>query len=113
MNDWVQRKPLRLQGHDYSKPGYYFVTVCTRQRGENILAEISGGASVGAIINRPSPQVSLTPWGRIVQRTIFDIPSHYPNVAVDTYIIMPDHIHMILAIREPGDGRLIAAPTAC
>ena len=122
MNDWVQRKPLRLQGYDYGKPGYYFVTICTAVRGENILAEISpGDAPVGAIINRPFPgppsiapspvKVTLTPVGEITEQTISEISSHYPNIKVDTHVIMPDHVHMILEIRWGGSGRLIAAPT--
>ena len=58
MNDWVQRKPLRLRGYDYGKPGYYFVTVCTAVRGETILAEISpepqtvGAAALGGLFPR-------------------------------------------------------------
>lgn len=108
-----QRKPLRLQGYDYKKPGYYFVTACARQRGENVFASISlQEETVGAIMNRPLVQISLTRPGQAVRQAIFGIPAHYRNVAVDTYVIMPDHVHMILAIRASGDGRLIAAPTA-
>ena len=127
MNDWAQRKPLRLRGDDYGWTGYYFVTVCTAVRGENILAEIfPGDAPVGAIINRPivnrlivnppfinppPPKVALTPVGKITEQAISEIPSHYPNIKVDTYVVMPDHVHMILEIHATGDGRLIAAPT--
>lgn len=67
--------------------------------------------AVGAIINRP-PRISLTPLGRIVDETIRAIPDHYPGISVDQYIIMPDHVHLILALRHIGpDGRQIAAPT--
>lgn len=132
MNDWAQRKPLRLRGYDYGRTGYYFVTVCTAVRGENILAEIfPGDAPVGAIINRPiinrpivnrlivnppfinppPPKGALTPVGKITEQAISEIPSHYPNIKVDTYVVMPDHVHMILEIHATGDGRLIAAPT--
>ena len=66
---------------------------------------------VGAIINRP-PRISLIPLGRIVDATIRAIPDHYPGISVDQYIIMPDHVHLILALRHIGpDGRQIAAPT--
>ena len=93
MNDWAQRKPLRLRGYDYGRTGYYFVTVCTAVRGKT------------------SPRGVLTPVGKITEQAISEIPSHYPNIKVDTYVVMPDHVHMILEIHATGDGRLIAAPT--
>jgi len=47
-----------------------------------------------------------------VDATIRAIPDHYPGISVDQYIIMPDHVHLILALRHIGpDGRQIAAPT--
>ena len=121
-----QRKSLRLQGYDYSRSGYYFVTVCTAMRGENILAEICpepqtvGAAALGG----PSPiladfdppdnlDVSLTPAGEIVKRYIENINGAYNGHAgMDCYTIMPDHIHMVVWIRAPGDGPpRAAAPT--
>ena len=108
MND-PQRKCLRLEAYDYSQPGYYFITVCTRERKQEVLCSIE--PAVGAIINRP-PRISLTPLGRIVDETIRAIPDHYPGILVDQYIIMPDHVHLILSFRNIGpDGRQIAAPT--
>ena len=62
-------------------------------------------------INPPPPKVALTPVGKITEQAISEIPSHYPNIKVDTYVVMPDHVHMILEIHATGDGRLIAAPT--
>ena len=108
MND-PQRKRLRLEAYDYSQPGYYFITICTRERKQEALCSIE--PAVGAIINRP-PRISLTPLGRIVDETIRAIPDHYPGILVDQYIIMPDHVHLILSFRNIGpDGRQIAAPT--
>lgn len=104
-----QRKRLRLESYDYSQPGSYFITICTRERNQEVLCSIE--PAVGAIINRP-PRISLTPLGRIVDATIRAIPDHYPGISVDQYIIMPDHVHLILALRHIGpDGRQIAAPT--
>lgn len=108
MND-PQRKRLRLEAYDYAQPGYYFITVCTRERKQEVLCSIE--PAVGAIINRP-PRISLTPLGRIVNETIRAIPDHYPGILVDQFIIMPDHVHLILSFRNIGpDGRQIAAPT--
>lgn len=100
-----QRKRLRLESYDYSQPGSYFITICTRERNQEVLCSIE--PAVGAIINRP-PRISLTPLGRIVDETIRAIPDHYPGISVDQYIIMPDHVHLILALRHigPDGGRL-------
>ena len=121
-----QRKSLRLQGYDYGRAGYYFVTICTAVRGENILAEISpeprtvGAAALGG----PSPisaglgssdglDISLTPAGNIVKQYMENIDKVYHGHAgMDCYTIMPDHIHMVVWIRTPGDGPpRAAAPT--
>lgn len=94
-----QRKRLRLESYDYSQPGSYFITICTRERNQEVLCSIE--PAVGAIINRP-PRISLTPLGRIVDETIRAIPDHYPGISVDQYIIMPDHVHLILAFGTPA-----------
>ena len=97
--------------YDYSQPGYYFVTICTAVRHQDILSVIS--PAVGAIINRPSAEVSLTSLGRLTRQAILEIPNRYSGISVDAYVIMPDHVHLILAVQNVGpDGRQIAAPTS-
>ena len=107
MNDWIQRKPLRLQGYDYSRPGYYFVTVCTALRGQDILSTIHAGdglcpappnESAGPTPESAgfSPVVELTPIGRVVGESIRGIPQRYAGVTVDSHCIMPDHVHLII-----------------
>ncbi len=103
--DLPKRKQIRLPDYDYSSPGAYFVTICTRDR-RCILSEIT----VGAAISRP-PEVRLTRYGEIVDLAIRNIPSVYPSVSVDHYVIMPNHIHLILQIHCVEDGRMISAPT--
>ena len=66
------------------------------------------GAGVGAIINRPRNLVELSEYGRIVQSAIREIPVHYSGVTIENSVVMPNHLHMILAI---DCGRLIIAPT--
>ncbi|RKI66511.1 hypothetical protein D7V91_12225 [bacterium 1xD42-67] len=103
-----QRKPNRLQGYDYSRTGYYFITICTNQRAEFFWGP-SATCSVGADIIRPlSP--TLSQYGCFVEKAIQDISKHYIGVAVDKYVIMPNHIHMIIALARRS-GRMISAPT--
>jgi len=68
---------------------------------------------VGAIINRPQTPVTLSKYGCIAEKTIHEIPAHYEGVIVNKYVIMPNHIHMILVLQNGYDsgGRLIIAPT--
>ena len=53
----------------------------------------------------------LTKYGKMVDEIILSIPAHYPSVSVDDYVIMPNHIHLLLQIHTDPDGRPMAAPT--
>ncbi len=86
-----QRKRLRLQSYDYSSPGAYFITICTHNR-KCTLSHI-----VGAI--HESPEFKLTEYGKIVDNIINNLPTNY-NAFIERYVIMPNHIHMIIIITE-------------
>ena len=47
----------------------------------------------------------------IVKHTVSDIPEYYPAITVDHFVIMPNHIHLLLQINSNTDGRPMAAPT--
>lgn len=97
------RKKNRLQFYDYSQNGAYFITICTEKR-KNLLSCV-----VGASLARPA-YVELTQAGRCVEQAIRHIPECYPQVRLEKYVIMPNHIHLLLMIdREPGRPRV--APT--
>ncbi len=97
-NKFPCRKRLRLQNFDYSTPGAYFITICTHNR-KCTLSHI-----VGAI--HESPETELTEYGKIVDDTIYNIPE-YCKVAVDKYVIMPNHIHLIIVIADDEQLRAI------
>ena len=82
MENYPKRKRTRLENFDYSAEGYYFLTICTKDR-EEILSAISSDAEHG-------PRVTLTRFGQIVDAFIQSIPG------IDKYVIMPNHIHMII-----------------
>ena len=65
---------------------------------------------VGAIIDC-SENVYLTNLGIIAQQSIEKIPKHYPAISVDHYVIMPNHIHLLLQINTDVNGRSLIAPT--
>lgn len=93
------RKPTRLQNYDYSQNGCYFVTVCVKDR-RPILSTIVGGDALIA------PQIRLTEIGKITEKHIQKINLVYADVTVEKYIIMPDHIHLLLFIDGFGDGTM-------
>lgn len=101
MAEFPKRKNIRLKDFDYSQNGCYFVTICTKDR-KNLFWE-----SVGADIIRPN----LSEYGKIANTAINAISLHYPNMKIDEYVIMPDHVHMILIISNDENGRIISAPT--
>ena len=108
MNDLPKRKSIRLKEYDYSSNGAYFITICTKDM-KCILSTICAPESeffVGADIIRPR----LSDYGLIVDKAINSVPEHYNGVNVDRYVIMPNHIHMIISINA-FDGRMVSAPT--
>ena len=98
-----KRKNIRLQDYDYSQNGVYFITVCVKAH-EQILWE---NAFVGANIVRPQ----LSDIGRVVEKSIINISNIYDAVCVDKYVVMPNHVHMIIVIDSLNNGRTMCAPT--
>ena len=109
-NTLQKRKPIRWQGFDYSRAGGYFLTICTEHR-ENFLSHIVGKATVAANDNvllvgegLAPPEIKLTPCGKIAQEQLLLLERRYPQITIDQYVIMPNHIHMILFLRELAGG---------
>jgi REP element-mobilizing transposase RayT len=95
----LSRKINRLKGYDYSSLGSYFITICTKERQE-ILCKIVGDAAFGV------PNVELTEIGEKVKERIDSLTTN-PNIRLETYVIMPNHVHLLITIT---DGTPRAAP---
>ena len=96
------RKPNRLSDYDYSQNGAYFITICTRER-KRVLSKIFVGTPVPGCPQEPS--VELLPYGKIADRYIQQMHTFYDHISVDKYVIMPDHIHLLIRIDgHPGTG---------
>ncbi len=99
------RRSVRLVGFDYSRPGYYFVTIClddvrcmlSTMDGIQLNAPTVNPATTAYIARR---SLQLTPIGEIAKRFWMEIPRHYPKIALDEFVIMPDHVHGILKIGD-------------
>jgi putative transposase len=81
----IKRKPNRLRDYDYSRDGYYFITICTRGR-KNSFGDIKEGT------------IDLNRYGEIVNQCWRDLAKHYPNCSLDSFVIMPNHVHGIIVI---------------
>jgi REP element-mobilizing transposase RayT len=96
-----RRKRTRMQGYDYSRSGYYFLTICVKDR-IKALGEIVGAASC-------RPGITLSDYGEIAKAWMYKIEEKYPSAKVENGVVMPNHVHMILSLR--ATGRHDAAPT--
>ena len=78
---FYSRKATRIPNFDYSSCNYYFITICTHEK--------------KCIFGSPT---QLNPLGIIAKKHILQIPFHYKTVLIDKYVVMPNHIHMILVL---------------
>ncbi len=95
------RRSIRLRGFDYSRQGVYFVTICVKM----------GDLMFGHVVEG---KVHLNAAGRAAVKCWREIPSHFRNIGLDEFIVMPNHVHGILAINgirsAIGVGAQHAAP---
>ena len=110
------RKRNRLQGYDYSRQGAYFITVCTQNRAE-LFGHIVGANCVRPFtkvrpVTNVRPFTELSKTGHTVKHEIETLSSVYPTVYVSEFVIMPNHVHMVIVIDSRDiDGRPQVAPT--
>jgi len=95
MEQLKNRKTTRLQGADYNSEGLYFITICTENR-RCILSQIVGTGVLDG------PQVELTEYGKIADKYINQLNDFYDDLKVDNYVIMPNHIHIMLFVKKNG-----------
>ncbi len=101
----LHRRSIRLQGYDYTAAGAYFFTICTHDR-----IPWFGTIEHGQMI--------LNDAGHIVQDEWINTGNMRPRVGLDTFVVMPDHVHGILVLNDVSDdggcsrGTSQRAPTA-
>jgi putative transposase len=82
-----RRRSLRLKGYDYAQAGAYFVTICTQDR-----ACLFGDAADGTICLNAAGQLAATLWS--------DMPIRFPDIDLDAFVVMPNHIHGIIVFSD-------------
>jgi REP element-mobilizing transposase RayT len=93
------RQSIRLQSHDYASPGYYFITICTFQREQNL----------GAIYSR---RMHINAAGLAIYQQWFALAQRFAHINLDEFIIMPDHVHAIIQLQRPDIYKVGAASSA-
>ena len=86
-----ERKLNRWSSHNYNLMGYYFVTLCVQNRLDFF----------GKIIRQ---KMILNQYGKIVNNFWQEIPNYYSNIAIDEFVIMPNHIHGLIRIFDANVG---------
>ncbi len=104
------RRSIRLKGYDYSQEGAYFVTICTHNK----------ECLFGSIINS---QIELNEYGHEIVKGWLRTPELRPNLELDEFIVMPNHLHAIIIIcnrvlqytptteSSPGSNSLLRLPS--
>ena len=83
----------RLQSWDYGNDGAYFITICTKYR-HHFFGEI--------IMGEFEQEMDLNKIGKIADQYWEEIPDHFPIIELGKYVVMPNHVHGILIIDNPG-----------
>lgn len=96
------RRPnsIRKTDFDYRSPGAYFITLCVEGR-KRLFGRVRQG------------RISLSPLGQLVDRELRTLSSRLPHIRVDAFVVMPDHLHVILRLLGPvpeGGGPTIPGP---
>ncbi len=75
----------RLRGWDYRTPGWYFVTICVRNH----------ACVLGQIVDR---RMWFSTAGQVAHSEMRSLPAHYTNVSIDSFVVMPNHVHATVVI---------------
>jgi len=84
-----KRRSIRLKGYDYSSAGYYYVTICAFKR----------FLIFGRIFDK---RMLLNKVGLVVKEELLKTVQMRKNVIIDDFAIMPNHVHLVLIIRNVG-----------
>lgn len=102
--DLPKRKHTRLKDYDYSQNGYYFVTINTSNN-KPILSTVGRGLAPA------ENQCILSPIGVVCEEQLAELEKRYDYIKIDKYVIMPTHIHFIIALSSEKSAGASPRPT--
>lgn len=86
-----RNESTRLKNWDYGLRGFYFITICTKDR-EHYFGDVD---------DRHRTSVRHTKMGTIAHTYWLEIPQHFPFVQLDEFVVMPNHVHGLLFFNKP------------
>lgn len=92
------RRSIRLRDYDYAQSGVYFVTLCVAQK----------QCLFGDVVE---DVVQLADIGKVVETTLLSLPEHFPQLTLDMWVVMPNHLHVIFILEDIQEGGSRTAPT--
>ena len=102
----LQRKGVRLKEYNYNALGVYFLTICTENR-KNVLCKI-----VGCDVLDAPQKIEMFSYGIIAKTKIENLSTYYKNVSIESYVIMPNHLHILLRVYEKDGSSSMSTPTS-
>ena len=94
------RKHPRLDNYDYSSAGAYFITICTQNRRCALSRIVGRGLAPAEEYTSNEYQIKYTKYGQIAEQQLLSLESRYPYMKIGQYVIMPNHIHIIMILEE-------------
>ena len=88
-----RNETTRLKNWDYGSHGFYFVTICTKNKQPYFGHIVPGTQNFASLQPTKIGNIALTYWN--------EIPKHFPFVELDEFVLMPDHLHGILFFNKP------------
>ena len=107
MKKFYEHKPHRLKNYNYSSNGSYFITICVKNKecllGDIVAVDAHGDRQTQNINDliyqkSESAKIILSDFGNITEKYIRSSTTVYDHLSIDNYVIMPNHIHMILTV---------------
>lgn len=92
-----ERKKLRLKDYDYSQNGVYFITICSKDKAK-LFGKVVGDGVLDV------PHVKLSHIGKTVEKYIMSIDANYDFISIDKYVVMPNHVHLLMMIYNCGNA---------
>ncbi|MBG8553636.1 transposase [Hymenobacter guriensis] len=86
MDPLPERRSIRYDGYDYRMAGYYALTICARDKAHLF----------GSLL--PDEPLQLSELGELVVAEVEAIPRHHPTIRLDAWVLMPNHLHLILVL---------------
>ncbi|WP_316637528.1 transposase [uncultured Ruminococcus sp.] len=92
----AERKQIRMPEFSYSENRIYFITICSKDKKPTFGRVVGYGAC-------DVPKVTLSAYGNTIEKAIHLMDNKYNNVFIDHYVIMPNHIHMLIVVSPPPE----------